>query len=125
MTRSRLILVLVAALAANEDGSDEAWTSASGTEPFLVESCGFDVIVQRAVERFDADGSGDLDADERASDPDNQVDGFLGAGVPAGASVGASIGVVAGGVVPAGEVLGTVFEVGSESTGAPAASQSR
>jgi hypothetical protein len=58
---------LVAALAANEDGSDEAWTSASGAEPFLVESCGFDVIVQRAVERFDADGSGDLDADERAA----------------------------------------------------------
>ena len=26
-----------------------------------------------------------LDADERAGDPDNQVDGFLGAGVPAGA----------------------------------------
>lgn len=58
---------LVAALAANEDGSDEAWTSASGTAPFLVESCGFDVIVQRAVERFDTDGSGDLDTDERAA----------------------------------------------------------
>ena len=58
---------LVAALAANEDGSDEAWTSATGAEPFVVESCGFDVIVDRVVERFDADGSGDLDADERAT----------------------------------------------------------
>ncbi|HTV23007.1 MAG TPA: hypothetical protein VMG12_30165 [Polyangiaceae bacterium] len=58
---------LVAALAANEDGSDEAWTSAAGSEPFLVEACGFGAIVARVVERFDADGSGDLNDEERAA----------------------------------------------------------
>jgi Ca2+-binding EF-hand superfamily protein len=58
---------LVAALAANEDGSDEAWTSAAGDEPFLVEGCGFGTIVARVIERFDADGSGDLNDEERAA----------------------------------------------------------
>jgi Ca2+-binding EF-hand superfamily protein len=58
---------LVAALAANEDGSDEAWTSAAGDEPFLVEGCGFGAIVTRVVERFDSDGDGDLSEDERAA----------------------------------------------------------
>lgn len=58
---------LVAALAANEDGSDEAWTSAAGSEPFLVESCGFGAIVARVIERFDTDGSGDLGEEERAA----------------------------------------------------------
>jgi Ca2+-binding EF-hand superfamily protein len=58
---------LVAALAANEDGSDEAWTSAAGSEPFLVEGCGFGAIVARVIERFDADGSGDLSEEERAA----------------------------------------------------------
>jgi Ca2+-binding EF-hand superfamily protein len=58
---------LVAALAANEDGSDEAWTSAAGDEPFVVEACGFGAIVARVIERFDADGSGDLDEAERAA----------------------------------------------------------
>ena len=58
---------LVAALAANEDGSDEAWTTASGTEPFLVRSCGFDAIVAAVIERFDADGSGDLNDEERTA----------------------------------------------------------
>jgi Ca2+-binding EF-hand superfamily protein len=55
---------LVAALAANEDGSDEAWTSASGSEPFLVESCGFELIAQRVMERFDTDSNGALESDE-------------------------------------------------------------
>jgi Ca2+-binding EF-hand superfamily protein len=58
---------LVAALAVNEDGSDEAWTSASGDEPFVVESCGFDTIVARVIERFDSDGDGDLSETERAA----------------------------------------------------------
>lgn len=58
---------LVAALAANEDGSDEAWTSAAGNEPFLVEGCGFGAIVARVIERFDSDGSGDLGEEERAA----------------------------------------------------------
>jgi Ca2+-binding EF-hand superfamily protein len=58
---------LVAALAANEDGSDEAWTSAAGSEPFLVESCGFGAIVSRVLERFDTDGSGDLSEEERST----------------------------------------------------------
>lgn len=58
---------LVAALAANEDGSDEAWTSAAGSEPFLVEGCGFGAIVTRVIERFDTDGSGDLNEEERAA----------------------------------------------------------
>jgi hypothetical protein len=44
---------LVAAFAAKEDGNDEAWTSASGSEPFLVESCGFELIAQRVMHRFD------------------------------------------------------------------------
>ena len=56
---------LVAALAANDDGSDDAWTSVG--EPFLVPGCGFGTIVSSVVERFDADGSGDLDEDERAA----------------------------------------------------------
>jgi hypothetical protein len=55
---------LVAALAANEDGNDEAWTSASGSEPFLVESCGFELIAQRVMERFDTDSSGALESEE-------------------------------------------------------------
>jgi Ca2+-binding EF-hand superfamily protein len=55
---------LVAALAANQDGSDEAWTSASGDEPFVVESCGFDAMVAQIIERFDSDGSGDLSEEE-------------------------------------------------------------
>jgi Ca2+-binding EF-hand superfamily protein len=58
---------LVAALAANEDGSDEAWTSATGDEPFLVEGCGFGAVVARVIERFDTDGSGDLNEAERAA----------------------------------------------------------
>jgi Ca2+-binding EF-hand superfamily protein len=58
---------LVAALAANEDGSDAAWTSASGSEPFVVESCGFNAITAQVLARFDADGSGDLGDDERAA----------------------------------------------------------
>lgn len=58
--------VLVAALTANDDGSDAAWASTAGGEPLLVEGCGFGNIVARVVERFDADGSGDLNADERA-----------------------------------------------------------
>jgi Ca2+-binding EF-hand superfamily protein len=55
---------LVAALAANEDGSDEAWTSASGSEPFLVEGCGFGLIAQRVLERYDTNTNGELDTDE-------------------------------------------------------------
>lgn len=55
---------LIAALAANEDGSDEAWTSASGTEPFLVEGCGFELIAERVMERFDTNSDSVLDADE-------------------------------------------------------------
>lgn len=58
---------LVAALAANEDGSDEAWTSAAGDAPFLVEGCGFGAIVARVVERFDTDASGDLSEQELAA----------------------------------------------------------
>lgn len=58
---------LIAALAANEDGSDEAWTSAAGSEPFVVEACGFGAIVSRVVERFDVDASGDLNEEERAA----------------------------------------------------------
>jgi Ca2+-binding EF-hand superfamily protein len=58
---------LVAALAANADGSDEAWTSASGDQPFVVESCGFDAIVAQVVAHFDTDGSGDLNEAERAA----------------------------------------------------------
>jgi Ca2+-binding EF-hand superfamily protein len=58
---------LIAALAANEDGSDAAWTSASGSEPFVVESCGFNAITAQVLARFDADGDGDLGADERAT----------------------------------------------------------
>jgi Ca2+-binding EF-hand superfamily protein len=57
---------LSAALAATEDGSDAAWTSASGSEPFLIESCGFNAITAQVLARFDTDGDGDLSADERA-----------------------------------------------------------
>jgi Ca2+-binding EF-hand superfamily protein len=67
---------LIAALAANEDGSDEAWTSASGTEPFIVEGCGFDVIAERVMERFDTNSDGVLSADELSALSDELGDPF-------------------------------------------------
>ena len=57
---------LVAAVAASEDATEDA-ASPLGVEPFWVKGCGFGAIRQQIRERFDADSSGDLSADERAA----------------------------------------------------------
>jgi EF hand domain-containing protein len=57
---------LVAAVAASEDGTEDA-TSPLGAEPFWVKGCGFGAIVSQVRERFDTDGSGDLSAEERSA----------------------------------------------------------
>jgi EF hand domain-containing protein len=57
---------LVAAVAAGEDGTEDA-TSPLGAEPFWVKGCGFGAIVSQVRERFDSDGSGDLSAEERSA----------------------------------------------------------
>jgi EF hand domain-containing protein len=57
---------LVAAVAASEDGSEDA-TSPIGVEPFWVKGCGFGAIMSQVRERFDTDGSGDLSGEERAA----------------------------------------------------------
>jgi Ca2+-binding EF-hand superfamily protein len=58
---------LVAALSANSDGSTDTWFDAAGGEPVRVMGCGFGHIVDKVVQRFDADQSGELDAEERAT----------------------------------------------------------
>ena len=57
---------LVAAVAASGDASEDA-TSPLGVEPFWVKGCGFGAIRQQIRERFDADGDGELSAEERAA----------------------------------------------------------
>lgn len=57
---------LVAAVAASEDETEDA-ASPLGAEPFWVKGCGFGAIIQQIRERFDADASGDLSAEERAA----------------------------------------------------------
>lgn len=57
---------LVAALSVNSDGSSADWADAAATEPVYVEGCGFDHIVDKVVERFDADHSGELDDNEQS-----------------------------------------------------------
>jgi hypothetical protein len=57
----------LAALSVNGDGSDEAVEGGTATEPVLAGGCGFTQILENVVERFDADSSGDLDAQENAA----------------------------------------------------------
>jgi Ca2+-binding EF-hand superfamily protein len=60
----------VAALSVNGDGSDEVSSTElpedASSEPLAARGCGFGEIVERVVARYDGDGSGDLDAGEKA-----------------------------------------------------------
>lgn len=53
------------ALEANEDGSDEDVADATEDGPELVRGCGIKALRGSLVRRFDADGNGTLDAEER------------------------------------------------------------
>lgn len=60
---------LVAALSVNGDGADDTWTDGASdgeAEPIVARGCGFAQIMENVVARYDADDSGDLDADEKA-----------------------------------------------------------
>jgi EF hand domain-containing protein len=57
---------LVAALSVNGDGSDETFAGETD-QPLVARGCGFETILETVVERYDADDSGDLDADERTA----------------------------------------------------------
>lgn len=56
----------VAALEVNEDGSDLEGADAIEDEAIMIRECGFRPLRRHLVDRFDADGNGELDADEAA-----------------------------------------------------------
>lgn len=68
-SRDGELTTYLAALSVNGDGSDDSSTETSdaSSEPLVARGCGFSEIVEHVVARYDADQSGDLDAEEKAA----------------------------------------------------------
>ena len=66
-SQSEETVSLVAALAATEAGADASDTGVAGEEPFFVAGCNADEVVAQVLDRLDADGDGNLSAEELAA----------------------------------------------------------